>query len=274
MSEIQSALELTTAESSSFANVSSRDGQFSPVDTSSSSSATIRDGSAFATVSSQSGLPFHAWGGESTPSNEGSRTVQLAIKRLVDIALSLVGLLALSPFLLLVALAIMLSSPGPAIFSQTRLGLNGKPFKIYKFRTMKSSECDDTGVAQTVDGDTRVTALGRFLRGKSIDELPQLINVLKGDMSLVGPRPHVLGMFAGGIPYEDLVPYYTARLQVRPGITGWAQVNGFRGPTTDAQAAVARIHHDLAYVENFSLALDASILVKTVAVELVKGTGI
>jgi lipopolysaccharide/colanic/teichoic acid biosynthesis glycosyltransferase len=133
---------------------------------------------------------------------------------------------------------------------------------------------DPTGIRQTASDDARITRLGRMLRQTSLDELPQLINVIKGDMSLVGPRPHVPGMLAGGIAYEDLVPYYFQRHMVRPGITGLAQVSGCRGSTAKANAAIARIHHDLEYIEQRSVSLDLKIIVRTIVREFLSGNGL
>jgi exopolysaccharide biosynthesis polyprenyl glycosylphosphotransferase len=196
-----------------------------------------------------------------------------AMKRMLDIVLAGLGLLALLPLLLIVALLIKLDSPGGVFFRQKREGLDGKLFSVYKFRTMRTELGDTSGVTQTVSGDPRVTPIGRFLRRTSIDELPQLINVLTGDMSLVGPRPHVPGMLAGGVQYRELVSYYDERHRVRPGITGWAQVNGLRGSTVDHRVAIARIDYDIAYIENWSLGLDLKILFLTVWREFTRGTG-
>lgn len=194
-------------------------------------------------------------------------------KRALDVVLSGLGLLALLPLLVIVAVLIKLESPGPVFFRQKREGINGTLFSVYKFRSMRTELGDASGVAQTVSGDPRVTPIGRFLRKTSIDELPQLINVLVGDMSLVGPRPHVPGMLAGGIQYRELVTYYDDRHRVRPGITGWAQVNGLRGSTVDRRVATARIDYDLAYIDNWSLVLDVKILFLTVWREFTRGTG-
>jgi len=195
------------------------------------------------------------------------------MKRVLDISLAGLGLLALMPLLVIVAILIKIESPGPVFFRQKREGLHGKLFSVYKFRSMRSELGDASGVAQTVSGDPRVTPIGRFLRRTSIDELPQLINVLLGDMSLVGPRPHVPGMLAGGMRYRDLVSYYDERHRVRPGITGWAQVNGLRGSTTERSTAIARVDYDLAYIDNWSLGLDLKIIFLTVWRELTRGTG-
>lgn len=194
-------------------------------------------------------------------------------KRVFDILAAGGGLLALLPILLLIALAIKLTSRGPVFFRQTRIGFRQEPFQIYKFRSMYVDRCDHSGVSQTVADDDRVTPIGRILRRTSLDELPQLINVVKGDMSLVGPRPHVPGMLAAGIPYEELVPNYDERHLVRPGLTGLAQVNGYRGPTTDADLAIKRIEKDLEYVRSSDLLSDVRIIVQTLAQEIRGGSG-
>jgi polysaccharide biosynthesis protein PslA len=199
--------------------------------------------------------------------------VALTIKRGLDIGGASVLLLALSPLLVGVALAIRLTSPGPVLFRQRRYGVGGEPFHILKFRTMFTRDADISGVNQTRRDDPRVTPLGRILRRANLDELPQLINVLLGDMSLVGPRPHVPGMRAGGMPYEALVPSYFARHRMRPGITGLAQINELRGSTTDAKFARARINYDLAYIDHWSLFLDFRIIWATLRTELLYGTG-
>jgi lipopolysaccharide/colanic/teichoic acid biosynthesis glycosyltransferase len=199
--------------------------------------------------------------------------VRDVLKRTIDIVLSAGALIALSPTLLVLAIAIKLSSPGPVLFRQWRHGRNGVPFRIYKLRTMRQDACDPSGVRQVVAGDSGVTPLGRFMRSRSLDELPQLINVLEGDMSLVGPRPHAIGMKAAGVPYEELVPYYGLRHAVRPGLSGWAQANGLRGPTTDALSSRSRIDHDLAYIQNQSLGLDIKIIWMTIKSEFLAGSG-
>jgi lipopolysaccharide/colanic/teichoic acid biosynthesis glycosyltransferase len=208
------------------------------------------------------------------PAMTAQRLNALLAKRLIDIALALLALLALMPLLIATAIAVKLTSPGPVFFRQQRPGLGGRPFQMLKFRTMFVDAGDNSGIRQTTANDSRVTPLGRFLRAKSVDELPQLFNVLIGDMSIVGPRPHVDGMLAGGKPYEELVPYYRLRHYMRPGLSGWAQANGLRGPTTDAAVAKARIDHDLAYIQNFSLMLDAEIILVTIKREFFTGTGV
>jgi lipopolysaccharide/colanic/teichoic acid biosynthesis glycosyltransferase len=169
------------------------------------------------------------------------------------------GLVVLSPLLLLVALLIKLDSPGPVFFLQRRYGFNQNPFRILKFRTMTTLD-DGPVVPQARHNDPRVTPLGRFLRKWNIDELPQLINVLKGDMSLVGPRPHAL---SHNREYEQKIALYARRHNVLPGITGWAQVNGFRGETDTDDKMRRRVDHDLYYIDNWSLWLDLRILAMT-----------
>jgi polysaccharide biosynthesis protein PslA len=199
--------------------------------------------------------------------------VALALKRTIDVFISAALLLVLSPVLSVTAAAIKLTSAGPVFFRQRRYGLNSEQFTILKFRTMFAHDADMSGVNQTRIGDPRVTPLGRFLRRTNIDELPQLINVLQGDMSLVGPRPHVPGMRAGGMAYEALVPSYFQRHRVRPGMTGLAQINELRGCTADAKFAKARIAYDIAYVEHWSILLDLRILWTTLKTEVLRGTG-
>lgn len=208
-----------------------------------------------------SGLPLTlCYGGAFPRRVDRALRIRLAIKRGADLVLASLALVMLAPALLLIALAIRLTSPGPALFRQVREGLGGKPFRIYKFRTMQADRCDPFGLCPAVPDDPRITPLGRFLRRTSLDELPQLINVLRNEMSLIGPRPHVYSMTVCGICYTCLAPYYAARHAMKPGITGWAQANGYRGPLDDLLHARARIDHDLAYIENFSLLLDLRIL--------------
>lgn len=163
--------------------------------------------------------------------------------------------------------------PGPVLFRQIRWGRDQQKIRIYKFRTMYAAECDDSGVRQTTENDPRITAVGAVLRRTNIDELPQLLNVLKGDMSLVGPRCHAIGMLAAGMPYEDLVADYHHRHQVKPGLTGLAQMRGLRGPTGSVAKARARIAADLFYVDNFSFWLDIKIILGTIHSELTCGKG-
>jgi len=189
--------------------------------------------------------------------------LQGQIKRGMDIVLSLVALVLLSPVLLAAALAIRSESPGPVIFRQMRFGQGGRPICVLKFRTMRKDACDVTGERRTISRDPRVTRVGRLLRRTSIDELPQLLNVIRGDMSLVGPRPHPLLMRVQEAYYHDAVRRYRARHVVRPGITGWAQVNGSRGEVDTLQKAERRVELDLWYLDNWSLWLDLRILART-----------
>jgi lipopolysaccharide/colanic/teichoic acid biosynthesis glycosyltransferase len=223
---------------------------------------------------SASGLSLVFDDGEPFLPPNRERAASLFLKRAMDIVLASLGLLFLLPFMVAVAILIRATSPGPIFFKQPRVGLSGAKFEIYKFRTMHHAACDIEGTNQAKGaGDSRLTAIGGFLRSKSIDELPQLINVIRGDMALVGPRPHVAGMIAAGQLYEGLLPYYDRRHVVRPGLTGWAQVNGYRGPTHELGHAIGRVHHDLAYIQNLSIALDIRILVLTVWREMFVGTG-
>jgi polysaccharide biosynthesis protein PslA len=202
-----------------------------------------------------------------------SRSGQLAVKRGIDIGVCVVALVALLPLLSLIAALIRLETRGPALFTQVRWGKDGAKIRVYKFRSMFMEGCDQSGIAQTVRNDPRVTRVGRTLRKLNFDELPQLLNVLKGDMSLIGPRCHAVGMLAAGIPYEELVPEYQRRHTMRPGMTGLAQMRGLRGPTDRPSKARARIACDLHYVENFSLWLDVKIIAGTIYSELQGGKG-
>jgi lipopolysaccharide/colanic/teichoic acid biosynthesis glycosyltransferase len=199
--------------------------------------------------------------------------VQFALKRLIDISGAFAGLLVLLPILCAIAVLIRLESKGPVFFRQLRTGRDEVPFEILKFRSMYVDQCDHGGRSQTIDDDPRVTRIGRFLRKTSLDEIPQLWNILVGHMSLVGPRPHVPDMLAGGVNYADLVKDYEVRHLVRPGLTGLAQARGWRGPTTDTLAAKERIASDIEYIRTFSLILDIRILLRTLANELRGGTG-
>lgn len=179
-----------------------------------------------------------------------------ALKRVFDVLASLVLLVVLSPLMLVLAIGVWLSGPGPVLFRQERVGCDGVPFTMLKFRSMRpSGEAETT--TWTAAGDPRRTGFGIFMRRYSLDELPQLLNVLAGSMSLVGPRPEV-PYFAG--QFAEEIPGYELRCQVRPGITGWAQVNGLRGDTSIER----RVEHDLWYIRNWSPVLDARIVLRTI----------
>lgn len=227
------------------------------------------------TLAYQNGLPALFDSGQpAVPPLTGERRRQLALKRVLDAIAAPLAILMLSPLLIAIAIAIKLTSRGPVFFYQRRPGLGGRQFLMIKFRTMYVEREDASGIRQTTVGDNRVTALGRFLRQTSLDELPQLFNVVSGEMSLVGPRPHVEGMQAAGRDYRELVPHYEYRYWMRPGVTGWAQANGLRGPTDDPGLARARIDHDVAYIQNFSVLLDLKILWLTIRREFLSGSGV
>lgn len=187
-------------------------------------------------------------------------TAERVSKRALDVVLAGIGLWLLAPLFVAVAVAVRLDSRGPVLFRQTRNGFNGRPFEIYKFRTMNVME-NGAVVVQAQRNDRRVTRVGRWLRRTSIDELPQLLNVLRGEMSLVGPRPHAM---AHDDQYMQLIGTYAYRHHVKPGITGWAQVHGFRGETPTVDAMERRVELDRWYIENWSFWLDISILCRTV----------
>lgn len=184
------------------------------------------------------------------------------IKRTSDIVISLLILLVISPLMLLIAIGLKLTSRGPVLFKQRRYGLDGKEIVVYKFRSMTVME-DDGQVSQATRNDPRITRFGSFLRKTSLDELPQFINVLQGGMSVVGPRPHAI---SHNEMYRSLIKGYMIRHKVKPGITGWAQVNGFRGETDTLEKMQARIDCDLDYLRNWSLFLDLLIIFKTISV--------
>lgn len=201
------------------------------------------------------------------------KPVSFAAKRILDVLVSAGALIVLLPFFLFIAAAIKFESKGPVFFMQNRWGRNGRMIRIFKFRSMRTDLCDETGVAQTRVNDPRVTQVGAMLRKTNLDELPQLINILLGDMSLVGPRCHVPGMLAGGMLYEDLVKEYHIRHLVRPGLTGLAQFRGYRGPTDREDLAKARFASDVEYIRNFNIWLDVKLLFGTVIKEIRGGTG-
>ncbi|HYH20265.1 MAG TPA: exopolysaccharide biosynthesis polyprenyl glycosylphosphotransferase [Azospirillum sp.] len=190
------------------------------------------------------------------------------MKRTLDVVVASLCLALLSPVMLAVAALIKLDTPGPVFFRQDRVGYRNRIFRIYKFRTMHDGAADPLADRLTERNDPRVTRFGAFLRRSSIDELPQLINVLLGDMSLVGPRPHPLNAKAGQALYAEVVDRYATRHRVTPGITGWAQVHGWRGNTDDEEKLIRRWEHDMFYIENWSIWLDIQILLVTPVVLL------
>lgn len=187
------------------------------------------------------------------------------IKRIFDILGSAIGLILLLPLLILVAIWIKIDSKGPVFFMQNRWGTGAQPFQIYKFRSMtqatSSASSDGETVVQTTQNDMRVTKVGTFIRRTSIDELPQLINILKGDMSIVGPRPHAVGH---NKEYRGLVKGYMLRHKVKPGLTGWAQIHGFRGETDTIDKMEKRVEYDLEYLRNWTPMLDIYVILRTV----------
>lgn len=191
------------------------------------------------------------------PSDKGLRGLA---KTLFDRGFALCVLMLLLPLFAVLSLAIKCSSPGPIFFKQPRLGLNGKRFDVYKFRSMKLHQEGDGKLTQATRDDPRVTPIGRFMRRTSLDELPQFLNVLKGDMSVVGPRPHAL---IHNDLYKDKLMMYMQRHRVKPGITGWAQINGCRGETDTEEKMASRIALDLHYIRNWSFSMDLKIILWT-----------
>lgn len=185
--------------------------------------------------------------------------INMVLKRLEDIILSVVILTLISPILIIISLCVKLTSPGPIIFKQTRYGMDGKPIKVWKFRTMVVMENDN--VTQATKNDVRVTKVGRFLRRTSLDELPQFFNVLFGGMSIVGPRPHAV---IHNEQYRSLIEGYMLRHKVKPGITGWAQINGWRGETDTLEKMEKRVEYDLEYIREWSIWLDIRIIFLTI----------
>src|SRR5207237_1013217 len=186
-------------------------------------------------------------------------TTERAVKRMLDLTLAFIALVFFTPLLVLTAIAIRLDGPGAVIFRQSRKGFNGRPFVMFKFRTMTVQE-DGDAVTQATRHDSRVTSIGRLLRAASIDELPQLVNVVRGEMSLIGPRPHAL---AHDNYFEKVLEDYAFRHHVKPGMTGWAQAHGLRGATPTVELISQRVKLDLWYINNWSLWLDLQILIKT-----------
>jgi len=191
-------------------------------------------------------------------------------KWLFDKVIGITALILLSPVMLAAAVAIKIDSRGPVLFRQKRYGFNNELIDVFKFRSMYVDQCDATAKRLVTRDDPRVTAIGRFIRKTSIDELPQLFNVVRGDLSLVGPRPHALHAKAANQLYDEVVEGYFARHKVKPGITGWAQINGWRGETDTPEKIRKRVEHDLYYIENWSVFLDLYILIMT-PLALLKG---
>jgi len=188
----------------------------------------------------------------------------VVMKWLFDKAIGTLALIALSPVMLITAIAIKLDSRGPVLFKQKRYGFNNELIEVYKFRSMRTDQCDATATKLVTKDDPRVTRVGRFIRKTSIDELPQLFNVVfKGNLSLVGPRPHAVHAKAENRVYDEAVDGYFARHRVKPGITGWAQINGWRGETDTQEKIQRRVEHDLYYIENWSVLFDLYILAAT-----------
>jgi len=185
------------------------------------------------------------------------------IKSVEDKIIASLALVLLSPVLAAVALAVKLDSKGPVFFRQKRYGFNNELIEVFKFRSMYHNQADADARRLVTKGDPRVTRVGAFIRKTSLDELPQLINVLRGELSLVGPRPHATKASAAGSLYENVVDSYFARHKVKPGITGWAQINGWRGETDTAEKIERRVEHDLYYIDNWSLSFDLYILART-----------
>jgi Undecaprenyl-phosphate glucose phosphotransferase len=195
--------------------------------------------------------------------NKPIRDWDSVAKRCFDIVFTLLALALLWPIMLATAIAIKVTSKGPVFFMQNRHGFNNEIIRIFKFRSMYADKGDPTGRAAVTKGDPRVTPVGRFIRKSSIDELPQLFNVLKGDISLVGPRPHAILAQAKDRLFGDVVEGYFARHRVKPGVTGWAQINGWRGEVDHDDKIKFRTAYDLYYIENWSLWFDLKILFLT-----------
>ncbi len=215
----------------------------------------------FAEISAQESLPPFSTAFALAPVHAPARgdRAYARLKRALDLVIAVPALILTAPLLLIIGLVIRLDSAGPVLFRQTRLGRGGQPFGILKFRTMsviENGEC----VVQAARNDKRITRAGAFLRATSLDELPQLVNVIAGEMSLVGPRPHAT---AHDALYTALIAQYEQRQSVKPGITGWAQINGLRGGTPTLDLMRRRVEHDLWYARHASIALDLAILLRT-----------
>lgn len=186
------------------------------------------------------------------------------VKRAQDLVIGSLGLLVAAPVMLLIALAIKLDTPGPVFFRQRRHGFNNEAILVWKFRSMRHEAADAKAARQVTAGDDRVTKVGKFIRKTSLDELPQLFNVLRGEMSMVGPRPHAIGMKSGDVESETLVARYAHRHRMKPGVTGWAAINGSRGPVDTAEQVQERVALDIEYIERQSFWLDLYIIAMTI----------
>jgi polysaccharide biosynthesis protein PslA len=189
-------------------------------------------------------------------------------KSIEDRVVALAAVIISAPAIAFIALAIKLDSPGPVFFRQDRIGFNNRVISVWKFRTMRHDRCENDEIEQARRGDPRVTRVGAFLRRMSLDEVPQLFNVLAGEMSIVGPRPHAPSTRAAGRIFDQVVDSYAARHKVKPGITGWAQVNGWRGETDTEEKLIKRVEYDLYYIEHWSVVFDISIMFRTIVTTL------
>lgn len=200
--------------------------------------------------------------------SDGPSGVAWRIKQAIDWTIALILFVLLLPLLLMIALAIKLDSRGPVFFRQPRFGKDTQPFKIFKFRTMYVDQGDIRGAQQTRHNDPRITRVGMILRKTSLDELPQLLNILAGQMALIGPRAHPCGMKVDGVLCDDIDPRYHQRHRVKPGVSGWAQINGSRGPVDTRDQLVARVDLDLDYIGNWCPGKEARVYLRTLRVVL------
>jgi Undecaprenyl-phosphate glucose phosphotransferase len=205
-----------------------------------------------------------AAGGENELSGTATGLRQAWIKRAQDLVVTVLGLLVAGPVMLIVALAVKLDSPGPIFFRQRRHGFNNEAILVWKFRSMRHEMADASAARQISADDDRVTKVGKFIRKTSLDELPQLFNVLRGEMSIVGPRPHAIGMKTGGVESAKLVAEYAHRHRMKPGLTGWAAIKGSRGPVDTPESVRLRVALDVEYIERQSFWLDLYIIVMTI----------
>ncbi len=205
-----------------------------------------------------------AAGGENELSGTSASARHAWLKRAQDLVVTLAGLLVAGPVMLIVAVAVKLDSPGPIFFRQRRHGFNNEEILVWKFRSMRHEAADATAARQISANDDRVTKVGKFIRKTSLDELPQLFNVLRGEMSIVGPRPHAIGMKTGGVESAKLVAEYAHRHRMKPGLTGWAAIKGSRGPVDTPESVRLRVALDVEYIERQSFWLDLYVIVMTI----------